>query len=135
MTGGSAAHGTGAGAGRLGGRLIDGATPEIVTTQPRHTQLIISKLRRIFWVGYWKYLCWWYLVLPEEILGGVPGDGAVVPGVLLQAVDGGDVVGGDPAHAAQHGVGLAPLPGLVVRQDSNLEYVEVRKLVFASFVF
>ena len=57
----------------------------------------------------------------EEVLGSVPGDGAVVPGVLLQGVDGGDVVGGDPAHVAQDGVGLAPLPGLVVGEDPNLE--------------
>ena len=31
-----------------------------------------------------------------------PGDGPVVPGVLLQGVDRSDIVGGDPAHAAQH---------------------------------
>ena len=56
----------------------------------------------------------------EEVLGSVPGDGAVVPGVLLQGVDGGHVVGGHPAHVAQDGVGLAPFPGLVVGEDPDL---------------
>ena len=50
----------------------------------------------------------------------VPGDGAVVPRVFLQGVDGGDVVGGDPPHAPQDRVGLAPFARLVVGQDSNL---------------
>ena len=57
----------------------------------------------------------------EEVLRRVPRDGAVVPGVLLQRVDRGDIVGGDPAHIAQHGVGLTPFTGLVVREDSNLK--------------
>ena len=44
----------------------------------------------------------------------------MVPGVLLQRVDGSHVVGGDPAYAAQDRVGLTPLPGLVVRKNPNL---------------
>ena len=34
----------------------------------------------------------------EEVLGSVPGDGAVVPGVLLQGVDRRDIVAGYPAN-------------------------------------
>ena len=56
----------------------------------------------------------------EEVLGGVAGDGAVVPAVLLQRVDRRDVVARHPAHAAQHRVRLAPLPRLVVRQNADL---------------
>ena len=37
----------------------------------------------------------------EEVLRRVPRDGAVVPGVLLQRVDRGHVVGRDPANIAQ----------------------------------
>ena len=57
----------------------------------------------------------------EEVLRRVPRDGAMVPGVLLQRVDRGDIVGGNPANIAQHGVGLTPFTGLVVREDSNLK--------------
>ena len=56
----------------------------------------------------------------EEVLGSVPGYGPVVPGVLLQRVDRSHVVGGHPAHIAQDWVGLAPLPGLVVGKNPNL---------------
>jgi hypothetical protein len=46
----------------------------------------------------------------------------MVPGVLLQRVDRRDIVGGDPAHATQHRVGLTPLTRLVVREDTNLKH-------------
>ena len=57
----------------------------------------------------------------KEVLGRVPRDGPVVPGVLLQRVDWGDVVGGHPAHVTQHRVGLAPFTRLVIRENSNLK--------------
>ncbi len=44
-----------------------------------------------------------------------------VPGVLLQRVDRCDVIGGYPADGSGHVVSLAPLAGLVVAQDSNLQ--------------
>ncbi len=46
---------------------------------------------------------------------------ALVPGVLLQRVDRCDVIGGYPADSSGHVVSLAPLAGLVVAQDSNLQ--------------
>ena len=57
----------------------------------------------------------------EEVLGRVPRDGSVIPGVLLQRVDRGDVVGGHPAHVAENRVGLTPFTRLVIREDSNLK--------------
>ena len=41
--------------------------------------------------------------------------------MLLQRIDGCDVVRGDPAHGPGPVVSLAPLAGFVVAQDSNLE--------------
>ncbi len=41
----------------------------------------------------------------QQVLGGVAGHGPVVPAVLLQAVDGRDVVAGNPALAV---LGLVP---------------------------
>ena len=43
-----------------------------------------------------------------------------LPAVLLQRVDWGDVVCGDPSHGPVAVVGLAPLAGLVEAQDSDL---------------
>lgn len=44
----------------------------------------------------------------------------MVPGVLLERVDGRDVVAGHPAHAAAQRVRLAPLAALVVALDAHL---------------
>lgn len=57
----------------------------------------------------------------EKVLGRIPRDGPVVPGVLLQRVDWGDVVRGHPAHVTEHRVGLAPFTRLVIRENSNLK--------------
>ncbi len=53
----------------------------------------------------------------------------MVPGVFLERVDRSDIVGGDPAHAPQHGVRLTPLARLVVRQDANLDMIQWIKKV------
>lgn len=55
----------------------------------------------------------------EQILGGVARHRSVIPAVLLQTVDGGDVVGRHPALAVL-GLGLAPLPIVVVSQHTQL---------------
>lgn len=55
----------------------------------------------------------------EQVLGGVARHGPVVPAVLLQAVDGGDVVGRHPALAIL-GLSLAPLAIVVVTEHTQL---------------
>lgn len=55
----------------------------------------------------------------EQVLGGVARHGPVVPAVLLQAVDGGDVVGRHPALAIL-GLRLAPLAVVVVTEHTQL---------------
>ena len=64
----------------------------------------------------------------EKVLGRVPRDGPVVPGVLLQRVDRGDIVGGHPAHITQHRVSLTPFTRLVIREDSNLKIEKLPSL-------
>lgn len=49
----------------------------------------------------------------QQVLGGVAGHGPVVPGMLLQTVDGGDVVAWNPPLAIL-GLGFAPLPIVIV---------------------
>lgn len=55
----------------------------------------------------------------EQVLGRVARHGSVVPAVLLQAVDRGDVVGRHPALAVL-GLCLAPLAIVVVTQHAQL---------------
>ena len=55
----------------------------------------------------------------EQVLSGVARHGPVVPAVLLQAVDGRDVVGRHPALAVL-GLRLAPLAIVVVAQHAQL---------------
>ncbi len=55
----------------------------------------------------------------QQVLGGVAGHGSVVPAVLLQAVDGRDVVAGNPALAVL-GLRLAPLAIVIVSQNPQL---------------
>ena len=55
----------------------------------------------------------------EQVLGGVARHWPVVPAVLLQAVDGRDIVARHPALAIL-GLGLAPLAIVVVAQDTEL---------------
>lgn len=55
----------------------------------------------------------------EQVLGRVARHGSVVPAVLLQAVDRGDVVGRHPSLAVL-GLRLAPLAIVVVTQHTQL---------------
>lgn len=55
----------------------------------------------------------------EQVLRCIARHGPVVPAVLLQAVDGGDVVGRHPALAVL-GLCLAPLAIMVVAQHTQL---------------
>lgn len=55
----------------------------------------------------------------EQVLGGVARHGPVVPAMLLQAVDGGDVVGWHPALAIL-GLRLAPFAIVVVAEHAQL---------------
>ena len=57
----------------------------------------------------------------EEILGRIARDGTMVPGVLLEAVEGGDVGHGHPARfAVLELLRLAPLSALVVAKDPDM---------------
>ena len=57
----------------------------------------------------------------EEVFGGVPRDGAVVPRVLLQAVGGGDVRDRNPSRlVVLDFLHLTPLPTLIVAEDPHL---------------
>ena len=56
----------------------------------------------------------------EEVLGRVPGDRPVIPGVFFEGVDRRDVVGRDPADGPCRVVSLAPHARLVVAQDPDL---------------
>lgn len=58
--------------------------------------------------------CW------KVFTSSITRDGPVVPAVLLEGVDGGDVVAGHPPYLPAGGVRLAPLPALVVAQDTHL---------------
>lgn len=64
----------------------------------------------------------------QQVLGSVAGHRPVVPGVLLQAVDGRDVVARDPALAV-FGLGLTPLPIVIVAQDPELFAFEEKNRV------
>lgn len=55
----------------------------------------------------------------EQVLGGVARHGPMVPAVLLQAVDRGDVVGRHPTLAIL-GLRLAPLAVVIVPQHAQL---------------
>lgn len=55
----------------------------------------------------------------QQVLGGIAGHRPVVPAVLLQAVDGRDVVAGHPALAVL-GLSLAPLAIVIVSQNPQL---------------
>lgn len=49
----------------------------------------------------------------QQVLSSIAGHGPVVPGVLLQAVDGRDVVAWDPPLAI-FGLGFTPFPIVIV---------------------
>lgn len=54
----------------------------------------------------------------EEILRRIARDGTMVPGVLLKAVEGGDVRDGHPTRlSVLELLGLAPFSALVVAED------------------
>ena len=78
----------------------------------------------------YRPLPWTTLTLPHEetsvdaaaqkVLRSIAGDEAMVPGELVEAVDGGDVVARHPAHLPRSVLHLAPFASLVVADDGHL---------------
>lgn len=56
----------------------------------------------------------------EQVFGGISGNLSMVPGELVQTVDGGDVVARHPANLPGFVLDLTPLAALVIPQDCDL---------------
>ena len=68
----------------------------------------------------------------EKVLGGIAGNGSVIPGMFFQRVDCCDVIRGYPSDGPGPIVSLTPFTGFVVAEDANLNVSETR-IVKTSF--